>query len=309
MTGTAFASGCGGTGGGGEKPAAGPASTGAAPVVTAQATDGRLGPAVVARPGKTTVTGRVRRITRDSVLPPSTKHALGAEANCADADVQPTTENLAHVSDVIFCLMNAMRENEGVPRLREQTDLAKASVEHSQDMVDNKYFAHDSLDGRDVVKRLEQVAYIPKSGDWVVGENLAWGAGTLASPKALVNAWMNSPPHRENLLSGDFQEVGMGVVFGTPSKDASDGVTVTTDFGTRIGGATSAAKGATAGAAGTATGDSGAGSGNQVGQGSGAGSVAGSKSASAKRKKALRKCRTRRGSAKRRCVTAARRIR
>src|SRR3954471_21340301 len=100
-------------------------------------------------------------------------------------------------------------------------------------MVTNKYFAHDSLDGRDVVARLKEVTYIPKAGDWVIGENLAWGSGSLGTPKALVNAWMNSPPHRENLLSGDFQEVGMGLVYGTPSNGTPDGVTVSTDFGTR----------------------------------------------------------------------------
>src|SRR5204862_5667325 len=112
-------------------------------------------------------------------------------------------------------------------------ELAKASVDHSQDMVDQKYFAHDSLDGRDLVARLGEVAYIPKSGSWIVGENLAWGSGALATPNALVNAWMNSPPHKENLLASDFRDVGMGVVFGTPSSGADSGVTATTDFGTR----------------------------------------------------------------------------
>jgi uncharacterized protein YkwD len=289
----ALASGCGGGSGAAGTPSAadagssGPAAAAAAP----QVADGRLGAAVVARPGETKVTGRVRRITGRSVLPPSTKHALGAEANCADADVQPTANNLSHVSEVIFCLMNAMRENEGVPDLKQQADLAKASADHSQDMVDNKYFAHDSLDGRDVVARLKQVLYIPKTGDWVIGENLAWGAGALATPKSLVNAWMNSPPHRENLVSGDFKEVGMGVVFGTPSKDAPDGVTVTTDFGTRLG---DAAVGA--GSAG-------------VDLGGATGGVAGHNAASSRRKAALRRCTRRHGKARRRCVKAARRIR
>jgi uncharacterized protein YkwD len=286
----ALASGCGGGSGPAGPPAAGhPGPSGAVAATGQQVADGRLGAAVVARPGETKVTGRARRITGRSVLPPSTRHALGAEANCADADVQPTAANLAHVSDVIFCLMNAMRENAGVPDLHQQADLATASVDHSQDMVDNKYFAHDSQDGRDLVARLEQVLYIPKTGNWVVGENLAWGAGALATPKSLVNAWMNSPPHRENLLSGDFKEVGMGVVFGTPSKDAPDGVTVTTDFGTRL------ADGAP---------DAG-----PAASGSGSGAAAGERAASSRRKAALRRCTRRHGKARRRCVQAARRIR
>src|SRR3954449_13474589 len=286
----ALASGCGGGSDGlGSRPNANSGSQGPAAAAIPQASDGRLGGAVVARPGTTDDKGGAAKITGRSILPPpvSGKHGVGAEENCTDADVQPTASNLAHVSDAVFCLMNAMRANAGVPALKQQDLLAKASVDHSQDMVTNKYFAHDSQDGRDVVARLKEVTYIPKAGDWVIGENLAWGAGTLATPKALVNAWMNSPPHRENLLASDFQEVGMGVVFGTPSADASNGVTVTTDFGTRpdltetVTDTTTPTDTATP----TAT------------------------SASKKKKRALHRCSRRHGKAKRRCVKAARRIR
>src|SRR5258706_387737 len=93
----------GGSGAAGTPSAADAGSSGPA-AAAPQVADGRLGAAVLARPGETKVTGRVRRITGRSVLPPSTKHALGAEANCADADVQPTANNLSHVSEVIFCL-------------------------------------------------------------------------------------------------------------------------------------------------------------------------------------------------------------
>jgi hypothetical protein len=162
-------------------------------------------------------------------------------------------------------------------------------------MVDNKYFAHDSLDGRDLVARLKQVAYIPSSGSWVVGENLAWGSGTLATPKSLVNAWMNSPPHRENLLASDYREVGMGVVFGTPSKQVTDdGVTVTTDFGTRPEAASDGASAATAGTSARAS----------------RRAAARHRAAVRKRRaRALRRCKRSRGAKRRRCVRAARRIR
>jgi uncharacterized protein YkwD len=259
-----------------------------------------LGGAVVARPGNTTLRGHVEKITGRTAQPPrSNVHGVGAEDNCPDIDVQPTPDNLAHVSDVIFCLMNAMRADAGVPALTEQDQLAQASLGHSQDMVQNQYFAHDSPDGRDVVARLEQVGYIPKTGDWVVGENLAWGSGALATPQSLVNAWMNSPPHRENLLSSDFGEVGMGVSYGTPSSDGPDGVTVTTDFGTRP----------------SSTPASAAGTGEGVGNAAGT-SATGTHAAAAttravklRRKRALRRCSRRHGKARTRCVRAARKIR
>jgi uncharacterized protein YkwD len=258
--------------------------------VTPLASDGQLGGAVVARPGTIKFRGRVEKITGRSVRGPRGPNGgVGAEQSCSDADVQPSPDNLGHISDVIFCLMNAMRAGAGVPPLREQDQLAQASAGHSQDMVDHKYFAHDSQDGGDVVARLTDVGYIPATGEWVVGENLAWGSGVLASPAALVNAWMNSPPHRENLLSPDFSEVGMGVVYGTPSSDASDGVTVTTDFGTRSG-AAAAPTAATAKPASPAA-------------------TPRAAAAARRRNRALRRCTKRHGVAKRRCVRAARRIR
>jgi uncharacterized protein YkwD len=294
----ALASGCGGGSDGlRSRPADSSGSQGSAATVTPQASDGRLGGAVVARPGTTQLRGRTERITGRSVRPPTNATGgVGAEASCTDTDVQPTAQNVSHVADVLLCLMNAMRANAGVPALTQQDQLARASVDHSQDMVDNKYFAHDSLDGRDVVARLKAVSYIPKTGQWVIGENLAWGSGALATPKALVNAWMNSPPHRENLLSGDFREVGLGVIFGTPSTQASDGVTVTTDFGTRPD------------ARGTADEDAGAGS---AGNAIAAGRSTAARRARARRARAraLRRCARTRGSARRRCVRAARRIR
>ena len=282
----ALAAGCGGGSDRlGSRPEAVPAgSQGPSTTATPQATDGRLGDAVVARPGGMRVTGHQRRLPARLALPPSNARALGAEQNCADADVQPSSDNLPHVSDVIFCLMNAMRENNGLPDLTQQTQLAQASLGHSQDMVANSYFAHDSPDGRDVVARLKAVRYIRVDGEWVVGENLVWGSGALATPRALVNAWMNSPPHRENLLSGDYKEVGMGVAYGTPDTDNPDGITVTTDFGTRSGGTPQAAN-----SSGTAIGSA-------------------RSTASRARNAALRRCNRRRGSARRRCVRAARHL-
>src|SRR3954469_15027937 len=109
----ALASGCGGgSDGTGVRPAKSSRSRGPAATVTPQASDGRLGGAVVARPGKTEATRGVERITPKDVRPPPVPMGgVAAEDSCPDVEVQPTPENLEHVSEVIFCLMNAMRAN------------------------------------------------------------------------------------------------------------------------------------------------------------------------------------------------------
>ena len=57
------------------------------------------------------------------------------------------------------------------------------------------------------------------------------GNGGLATPRAIVEAWMASPPHRETLLNASYRTVGIGVALGVPVRDAGDGATYTADFG------------------------------------------------------------------------------
>src|SRR3954452_9867126 len=115
----ALASGCGaGSDRSGVRPATTDRSQGPAAAVTPQASDGRLGGAVVARPGGIETKGGVERITGEDLRAPKLPHGgVAAEDSCPDVDVQPSPQNLAHVSEVIFCLMNAMRADAGLPAL------------------------------------------------------------------------------------------------------------------------------------------------------------------------------------------------
>jgi uncharacterized protein YkwD len=66
-----------------------------------------------------------------------------------------------------------------------------------------------------------------------VGENIGWGSGALATPTALVAAWMRSPGHRANLLTRGYAEIGVGVVAGSPAGVMRDAGTYVTVFGSR----------------------------------------------------------------------------
>ena len=91
-------------------------------------------------------------------------------------------------------------------------------------MVANRYFDHQSRDGRDVVDRIRATGYIPSDRRWTVGENLAWGTGTLATPRNIVAAWMNSQGHRENILRAEFREIGFGEVWPQDVREVELGV-------------------------------------------------------------------------------------
>jgi uncharacterized protein YkwD len=157
--------------------------------------------------------------------------ATAAADDCAGADVVPAANNLAVVSQATLCLLNEQRADNGVRPLSENAKLTNASAGYSQRMVDEAFFAHEAPDGDTLVDRLTGAGYAVDDA-LVVGENIGWGQGALASARSMVQAWMASPGHRANLLSDDYTEVGLGVVLGTPD-DRALGATYTTDFGER----------------------------------------------------------------------------
>jgi uncharacterized protein YkwD len=71
---------------------------------------------------------------------------------------------------------------------------------------------------------------------YVIGENIAWGTLGLATPKAIVEAWMASPGHRANILDASYRDTGIGVVAAVPDSmgEGQDGAIYTQDFGVII---------------------------------------------------------------------------
>ncbi len=131
--------------------------------------------------------------------------------------------------------INRARSRYGVSGLRPNRALAATAREHSRAMAVDGFFQHASRDGTPFWKRLE-ARYAPvRTGYWSVGENLAWGSPRLGAAR-IVELWLESPPHRKNLLGATWREVGIGGVLalGAPGVYAGLDVTiVTVDFGAR----------------------------------------------------------------------------
>src|SRR3954454_5343827 len=156
---------------------------------------------------------------------PATAHA----DDCAGADVIPAADTVALVGQATLCLLNQQRAANGIGPLVENAALTTASAGYSQRMVAEGFFGHESPDGGTLVERLTDAGYLGDDDAWVVGENIGWGQASLATARSMVTAWMNSPGHRENLLSADYTQVGLGLALGTPT-DQTWGATYTTDF-------------------------------------------------------------------------------
>ncbi|MFG3601868.1 CAP domain-containing protein [Micromonospora chersina] len=130
------------------------------------------------------------------------------------ASTKGITAELRQVVD----LVNQERAKAGCKALTIDDKLMLAAQRHSQDQADHKTMSHDGSDGSDVGDRLDRVGYAWRS----YGENVAWNQ---QSPAAVMDAWMNSPGHRANILNCSFTEIGVGVA-------RSNGPYWTQDFGT-----------------------------------------------------------------------------
>ena len=164
-------------------------------------------------------------------LPPAV--GLGSRSSgCQNASLQPTAGNLGQLEAPIRCLLNAERRARGLGALKPDERLRNAAIAHSRDMVVKRYFAHRSQSGSSPAGRIRAAGWIPSQGRWIVGENIAWGSGSLATPAKIVRAWMASPGHKANILRRSFRELGVGVALGVPS-GSSSGATYNTAFGGR----------------------------------------------------------------------------
>ena len=83
--------------------------------------------------------------------------------------------------------------------------LEYAAIKHSQDMQENNYFSHTSINGDTFSDRIEQEGYSYAS----IGENIANG---YSSAESVMNGWLNSQGHCANIMNANFTEMGVGRV-------------------------------------------------------------------------------------------------
>jgi len=121
--------------------------------------------------------------------------------------------------------MNRERAAHGLQPLRLNNELCAAATDRIDDMFSKHYFSHVSPDG------IQPWQWVDKRGyDYrAMGENLAVGYRT---PEAVVDGWMHSPKHRDNLLRPVFNEVGVAVVPESPQRPFH-GPTVVALYGER----------------------------------------------------------------------------
>jgi len=126
----------------------------------------------------------------------------------------------------IVRLTNEERVKAGAGQLVENPLLTQAAQAKGKDMLEKDYWAHVSPDGVEPWFFFNNVGYKYR----YAGENLA---RDFTNPQGAIQAWLASPSHRDNMLSGKYKEMGVAVVEG--DMNGVDTTIIVQLFGTGVG--------------------------------------------------------------------------
>jgi uncharacterized YkwD family protein len=117
----------------------------------------------------------------------------------------PSNSSVSAYEKQVVDLTNAERQKAGLKPLQLDEKLSNVARTKSQDMKDKGYFDHNSPTYGSPFDMMKQFGITYKTA----GENIAMGQKT---PEEVVNAWMNSEGHRENIMNPNFTHIGVGYV-------------------------------------------------------------------------------------------------
>jgi uncharacterized protein YkwD len=154
----------------------------------------------------------------------NTRYYAHAAQSCANASTPTVAASPQAMRNAVVCLINAQRVARHLPALHEQSRLDRSAQDWTNQMVTHGEFSH----GSDFGARITAVGF-----DWsTAGENIATG---FATPLEVVNAWMASTGHCQNILSPSYSDVGTGLRSRAVRGSASGPATWTQDFALPMG--------------------------------------------------------------------------
>jgi uncharacterized protein YkwD len=146
-----------------------------------------------------------------------------------------TMTSVADLEGQVLVALNAVRKEHGLVPLRLNGGLASAARGHSRQMAQLGYFQHASYDGSAFWTRIKPLYKPLARRSWGAGENMVWSSPALSAEQA-IQMWMASPPHRKNILTPGWRDIGIGGVHALAAPGVYNGLDVTiltADFGVR----------------------------------------------------------------------------
>jgi uncharacterized protein YkwD len=165
-------------------------------------------PAATDTPVPATPTAAPPTVTPPTAVPPaptSTAVSLAPPAVASGPGFNPAYDA------AVLAAVNQQRAAAGLAPLSIDVRLANAAATYAKVLADNNWFSHTGPDGSTLVTR-DEAAGFPFTVQ--IGEVLAWGSNGWTAAE-IVQAWMDSPPHHEQIMSGVYTQAGVGCYFST----------------------------------------------------------------------------------------------
>jgi len=161
-----------------------------------------------------------------------------AAAPVAAPDSSTKVERRMQLETTIVRELNRVRVAAGLRAVRSSSSLRSAARGHSRSMLEYGFFSHDSVDGTAFSDRIRR--HYPSRGwrRWSVGETLLASPTGVVDARAIVSAWLDSPPHRDVILEPTWRDAGIGALYALAAPNEYRGaetIVVTADFGLREG--------------------------------------------------------------------------
>jgi uncharacterized protein YkwD len=156
-------------------------------------------------------------------------------APCQGANLIPSASNTAVVDAATLCLINQVRAANRLRPLRANRELQAVATGQAEDMVRENYFGDDSPSGQTPAARIASTRYPAHAARLVTAQNIGWGTESSATPAGMLAAWLQSPPHREVILTSEYRDAGVGVAPAVAAAlgQGTAGGTYAVEFGAR----------------------------------------------------------------------------
>jgi len=158
-----------------------------------------------------------------------------AAGACAGSTLTPSATDAPAVEAATLCLVNKIRTQHGLHRLRANRYLLDVAASQVTTMVSWDYFSDVRPSGQTPLSLVAVTRYRAHTAGFAVGQNIAWGTESFASPEHIVEEWMASAPHRAVILTAKYRDAGVAAEAAIPGvlRVGRTGATYAMEFGVR----------------------------------------------------------------------------
>ncbi|MCL5070455.1 MAG: CAP domain-containing protein, partial [Actinobacteria bacterium] len=144
--------------------------------------------------------------------------SLNSSDSCSYTVTSNTNSAVSSIENNLFNAVNNIRAQYGIGQLSLDPSLSNTARSRSADMINRNYFSHTTPEGKNIFTILNENGF----GWQVAGENIfQCSPSANGSEGAILNMWMSSSSHRDNILNGAFNRVGIGIIDSGNSRTAT----------------------------------------------------------------------------------------